>query len=92
MVVGGSANTITATASSLPFAYQVGGTAPAAQSFNVTSAQGSAGLGVSLSITPGQPRHGHLAERELREQHHNRHHPGDGQRQHQHGGPRGGQL
>jgi uncharacterized protein (TIGR03437 family) len=55
MVVGGSANTITATASSLSFAYQVGGTAPAAQSFNVTSAQGSAGVGVTLSITPVSP-------------------------------------
>ncbi len=55
MVVGGSANTITASSSSLPFTYQVGGATPAAQSFNVTSAAGSAGLGVTLSITPISP-------------------------------------
>ena len=55
MVVGGSANTITASASNLSFAYQVGGSAPASQSFNVTSAQGSAGIGVTLSVTPVSP-------------------------------------
>jgi uncharacterized protein (TIGR03437 family) len=55
MVVGGSANTITASASNLSFAYQIGGSAPASQSFNVTSAQGSAGIGVTLSVTPVSP-------------------------------------
>ena len=52
MVVGANTNPITVSNTGLVFAYQAGGSAPAAQSVTVNSAQGSAPISVTLSISP----------------------------------------
>ncbi len=49
----GGGTTISASPSSLSFSYQQGGTAPDSQYPTISSASGSAGIGVSISVTQG---------------------------------------